>query len=92
MRFHTRKWVKPEDLNPNGTLFGGKLLGKAGGLYLGSAAVFGSRMFEENLKKGDEQLKDDGQQKFGNHRSKFGKRRKITIAQAKKIIKKLMKM
>jgi len=27
MRFHTRKWVKPEDLNPNGTLFGGRLLG-----------------------------------------------------------------
>lgn len=26
MRFHTRKWVKPEDLNPNGTLFGGRLL------------------------------------------------------------------
>lgn len=26
MRFHTRKWVKPEDLNPSGTLFGGKLL------------------------------------------------------------------
>ena len=26
MRFHTRKWIKPEDLNPNGTLFGGKLL------------------------------------------------------------------
>ena len=26
MRFHTRKWVKSEDLNPNGTLFGGKLL------------------------------------------------------------------
>lgn len=26
MRFHTRKWVKPEDLNPNGTLFGGQLL------------------------------------------------------------------
>lgn len=26
MLFHTRKWVKPEDLNPNGTLFGGKLL------------------------------------------------------------------
>ena len=26
MRFHTRKWVKPEDLNPNGTLFGGELL------------------------------------------------------------------
>ena len=26
MRFHTRKWVKPQDLNPNGTLFGGHLL------------------------------------------------------------------
>ena len=26
MRFNTRKWVKPEDLNPNGTLFGGRLL------------------------------------------------------------------
>ncbi|MEL0456355.1 hotdog domain-containing protein [Flavobacteriaceae bacterium SZ-1-7] len=26
MRFHTRKWVKPEDLNANGTLFGGRLL------------------------------------------------------------------
>ncbi len=26
MRFHTRKWVKPEDLNPNSSLFGGKLL------------------------------------------------------------------
>ncbi|MEH6537785.1 MAG: hotdog domain-containing protein [Psychroserpens sp.] len=26
MRFHTRKWVKPEDLNPNQTLFGGQLL------------------------------------------------------------------
>jgi len=26
MRFHTRKWVKPEDLNPNATLFGGRLL------------------------------------------------------------------
>lgn len=26
MNFHTRKWVKPEDLNPNGTLFGGTLL------------------------------------------------------------------
>ena len=26
MRFHTRKWVKPQDLNPNHTLFGGKLL------------------------------------------------------------------
>jgi acyl-CoA hydrolase len=26
MKFHTRKWVKPEDLNPNATLFGGRLL------------------------------------------------------------------
>ena len=26
MNFHTRKWVKPEDLNPNNSLFGGKLL------------------------------------------------------------------
>jgi len=26
MRFHTRNWVKPQDLNPNGTLFGGRLL------------------------------------------------------------------
>lgn len=26
MRFQTRKWVKPEDLNPNNSLFGGKLL------------------------------------------------------------------
>ena len=24
--FRTRKWVKPEDLNANGTLFGGSLL------------------------------------------------------------------
>jgi acyl-CoA thioesterase YciA len=26
MNFHTRKWVKPEDLNPYGKLFGGRLL------------------------------------------------------------------
>lgn len=26
MRFHTRKWVKPQDLNANKTLFGGALL------------------------------------------------------------------
>lgn len=26
MRFHTRKWVKPQDLNANKTLFGGQLL------------------------------------------------------------------
>ena len=26
MLFRTRKWIKPEDLNPNRTLFGGRLL------------------------------------------------------------------
>ena len=26
MNYQTRKWVRPEDLNANGTLFGGKLL------------------------------------------------------------------
>jgi acyl-CoA hydrolase len=26
MKFYSRKWVKPEDLNPNKTLFGGRLL------------------------------------------------------------------
>ena len=26
INFHTRKWVKPEDLNPNSSLFGGRLL------------------------------------------------------------------
>lgn len=26
MNFNTRKWVKPEDLNPNNNLFGGRLL------------------------------------------------------------------
>ncbi|MFD0481747.1 acyl-CoA thioesterase [Kineococcus sp. GCM10028916] len=26
MNFRTRKWVRPEDLNANGTLFGGSLL------------------------------------------------------------------
>jgi len=26
MRYHTRKVVKPGDLNPNGTLFGGRIL------------------------------------------------------------------
>lgn len=26
MKYHTRKWVKPEDLNPNHSLFGGRLL------------------------------------------------------------------
>lgn len=26
MRFHTRKWIKPEDLNANASLFGGRLL------------------------------------------------------------------
>jgi len=28
MNFHTRKWIKPEDLNPNKSLFGGKLLAR----------------------------------------------------------------
>jgi acyl-coA hydrolase family protein len=26
MKYHTRKWVKPSDLNPNHSLFGGRLL------------------------------------------------------------------
>ena len=26
MTFDTRHWVKPQDLNPNGTLFGGRIL------------------------------------------------------------------
>jgi acyl-CoA hydrolase len=26
MHFYSRKWIKPEDLNPNGSLFGGRLL------------------------------------------------------------------
>jgi hypothetical protein len=26
MNFYTRKWVKPQDLNAHGTLFGGSLL------------------------------------------------------------------
>ncbi|HYG40351.1 MAG TPA: hotdog domain-containing protein [Cytophagales bacterium] len=26
MNFHTRKWLRPEDLNANGSLFGGSLL------------------------------------------------------------------
>lgn len=26
MIFHTRKWIRPENLNPNQSLFGGKLL------------------------------------------------------------------
>lgn len=26
MNYNTRKWIKPEDLNPNQTLFGGRLL------------------------------------------------------------------
>ncbi|WP_152190403.1 acyl-CoA thioesterase [Georgenia satyanarayanai] len=26
INFHTRKWIRPEDLNANGTLFGGSLL------------------------------------------------------------------
>lgn len=26
MNYHTRKWIKPEDLNPNHSLFGGRVL------------------------------------------------------------------
>ena len=26
MTFDTRRWVKPQDLNPSGTLFGGRML------------------------------------------------------------------
>ena len=26
MKYETRRWVKPEDLNPSGTLFGGRML------------------------------------------------------------------
>ena len=26
MNYHTRKWIKPEDLNPNHSLFGGRLV------------------------------------------------------------------
>ena len=26
MNYHTRKWIKPDDLNPNHSLFGGRLL------------------------------------------------------------------
>ena len=26
MNYHTRKWIKPEDLNPNHSFFGGRLL------------------------------------------------------------------
>lgn len=26
MKFYSRKWIKPEDLNPNGSLFGGQIL------------------------------------------------------------------
>jgi acyl-CoA hydrolase len=33
MRFHTRKWIKPEDLNPNGTLFGVSLIDEELALY-----------------------------------------------------------
>lgn len=27
MKFYSRKWIKPENLNPHGSLFGGQLLG-----------------------------------------------------------------
>lgn len=64
MRFHTRKWVKPEDLNPNETLFGGRLLAwidEEAALYsiiqLGNPRVVTKHMSEINFmasaKQGD---------------------------------------
>ena len=44
MKFHTRKWVKPEDLNPNKTLFGGKLLAWIDE----EAALYSSRQVENS--------------------------------------------
>ncbi len=64
MRFHTRKWVKPEDLNPNGTLFGGRLLAwidEEAALYtiiqLNNSAIVTKYMseidFKSSAKQGD---------------------------------------
>ncbi len=44
MDFHTRKWVKPEDLNPNRSLFGGRLL-----QWIDEeAALYAIELFENN--------------------------------------------
>lgn len=44
MDFHTRKWVKPEDLNPNRSLFGGRLL-----QWIDEeAALYAIALFENN--------------------------------------------
>ncbi|MET0945035.1 MAG: hotdog domain-containing protein [Flavobacterium sp.] len=64
MRFLTRKWVKPEDLNPNGSLFGGKLLAwidEELALYsiiqLGNSRIVTKHMseinFRSSVKQGD---------------------------------------
>lgn len=45
LKFHTRKWVKPEDLNPNNTLFGGSLL-----RWIDEEAVIYAIVQLENLK------------------------------------------
>ncbi len=45
MRFNTRKWVRPEDLNANQTLFGGALLS-----WIGEEAVLYSLIQLENKK------------------------------------------
>ena len=45
MRFNTRKWVRPEDLNANQTLFGGALLS-----WIGEEAVLYSIIQLENKK------------------------------------------
>ena len=45
MRFNTRKWVRPEDLNANETLFAGSLLN-----WIGEEAVLYSIIQMENKK------------------------------------------
>lgn len=62
MNFHTRKWVKPEDLNPNNTLFGGRLLqwiDEEAALYtiiqLGNSRVVTKYMSEINFVNSAEQ-------------------------------------
>lgn len=45
MKFHSRRWVKPEDLNANGTLFGGRVLS-----WLDEEAVMYAMIQLENKK------------------------------------------